>query len=744
MAHLASLQFQPLLPPWLLGMLGLLCAAVTLLALLRRTGGGWWRGLAFALLLLWLSGPMLMRQDWRELPQTLLVALDRSGSMQVGERAAIAARAAAAIAAEAHRIPGLALRVVTVGAGGGGPGAADTGPDTGPAGIGAPAEAGTPLIGAIERGAAGIPAGEGGGRIAAVVAITDGEAHDVPPPPEGRAPPPFPAGNPDTPLHVLIPARAEQTDRRLRVLQAPPFGIVGQSATLRVQVDDLGVGPASGTGTPATATLTLKRDGDAPISREVAVGQPQDITVPVSRPGPMLLALRASTLPGEVSTLNNDAVVQVNGVRDRLRVLLVSGAPNQGERVWRRLLKADPSVDLVHFTILRPPDKDDTTPLNELALIAFPVRELFQEKIDQFDLIILDGFENRGILPMAYLRNIADFVRAGGGLLVTAGPEFIGPGSLQDTPLGDVLPEHVPEEGGLVEGRYQPMPTALGRRHPVTADLPQMPAAGAGTGPGDGGWGPWYRALAADPAAAAAGAQVLMTGPAQAPLLVLDRVDQGRVALLLSDQIWLWSRGEGGGGPQAELLRRLAHWLMKEPELEEEQLSAVLSGGRLTVTRRSVASAAAARVTVVAPDGGRSALDLRPRGDGTAASARPAAGNGIWEVTDGRRHAFAAARAGDPLELSDLRATATVLAGLVRRTGGSVDWLGDRADRLAIPALRLVGPGQAASGPGWIGLRRHGAHLVTGLTATTLLPAWAVLPLSLLLLLLAWWREGRG
>ena len=753
LSHLVSLQFQPLLPVWLLWLLGLACAAATLLALLRRAGGAWWRGLAFALLLLWLGGPLLMRQDWRALPQTLLVAVDRSGSMGVGDRAAIASRTAAAIEAEARRIPGLGLRVITVGSGA--PDARDgdlDGRDTGPDGIAPPAEGGTRLVGAIERAAAGIPAGEGGGRIAAVVAITDGQASDAPlpsptRPPAGRTGPAFPSGNPDTPLHVLIPAAGEQTDRRLRVLQAPPFGIVGHDATLRVQVDDLGAAPGA-PGAAATATLTLRRDGDAPIAREVAVGQPQDITVPVTRPGPMLLALSVSTLPGEVSTLNNQAIVQINGVRDRLRVLLVSGAPNQGERVWRRLLKADPSVDLVHFTILRPPDKDDTTPLNELALIAFPVRELFQEKIDQFDLIILDGFENRGILPMAYLRNIADFVRAGGGLLVTAGPEFIGPGSLQNTPLGDILPEHVPEEGGLVEQRYQPMPTALGRRHPVTDDLPQMPPA-PDPGPGadargDHGWGPWYRALAADPAEAAGTAQVLMTGPGQAPLLVLDRVEQGRVALLLSDQIWMWSRGEGGGGPQAELLRRLAHWLMKEPDLEEEQLSARIAGGRLTATRRSVASAAATRVTVIAPDGTRSPLDLRPRPDGTAAAVLPAAAIGIWEVTDGHQRAFAAARPADPLELSDLRATATVLAGLVHGTGGSVGWLGDDPERLAIPALRLVGAGEPASGPGWIGLRRHGAHLVTGLKATALLPAWAVLPLSLLLLMLAWWREGRG
>ncbi|WP_419730096.1 VWA domain-containing protein [Lichenicola sp.] len=744
LTRLTSVRFQPLLPPWLLYVLAGLCLVVTLLALWRRSGGAGWRGLCFALLLLWLAGPMLAHATWADLPETLLLVVDRSGSMAVGTRAAMARHAVAQVEAEAARMPGLAVRVVPVLSG-----------TTTPAGGEQAGAGGTRLMGAIERAAADIPPGDGGSRIAGIIAVTDGQVHDVPALPAPGRKPVFPPGNPDVPLHVLITAAGEQTDRRLRVLQAPPFGIVGQNVTLRVEVEDLGPHPAGDT----TATLTLKRDGDTPIQRDVPVGQPQDITVPVTRPGPMLLALQASTLPGEVSTLNNQAIVQINGVRDRLRVLLVSGAPNQGERVWRRLLKADPSVDLVHFTILRPPDKDDTTPLNELALIAFPVRELFQEKIGQFDLIILDGFENRGILPMSYLRNIADFVRAGGGLLLTAGPEFIGPGTLQDTPLGDILPARVPEEGGLVEQRYQPMPTALGSRHPVTEGLPQTPPP-AGTAAGNAGWGPWYRALVADPSQLSAGAQVLMTGPQQSPLLVLNRVDQGRVALLLSDQIWLWSRGEGGGGPQAELLRRLAHWLMKEPELEEEQLTAGISDGRLTATRRSVSAAAAMQVTVIAPDGSRHPLDLaaarpgpgEPVAAGVASAGIDATAPGIWEVTDGHNRAFAAARPADPLEIADLRATATALGPFAAATGGSTHWLGGDPGRPDVPELQLVGPHQRAYGAGlqavggrdWIGLRQHGAHVVTGEQADRLLAGWAVLPLALLLLLLAWRREGRG
>ncbi|MCQ8241029.1 VWA domain-containing protein [Rhizosaccharibacter radicis] len=720
-----AIGLQPLLPPATLWVLGLAMLAALALLAWRGGRGVWWRAGAFALLFCWLLGPVLLRERWRPLPRTLLMVTDRSGSMRVGPREAVVDAAQRALEREAAAIPGLQLRRATV-------------DDR--------EHAGTRLLEAVRRAAADIPRDQ----LAGIVALSDGEAHDAPAEPPSRFP--SESGPPigEMPLHLLIPATGEESDRRLRVLQAPPFGIVGQNVTLRVQVDDLG--PAARPG--ANAILTLRRDGDAPLTRNVVVGEPQDITLPVTAPGAMLLSLDASPLAGEVSTLNNRAVVRITGVRDRLRVLLVSGAPNQGERVWRRLLKADPSVDLVHFTILRPPDKDDTTPLNELALIAFPTRELFQEKIRQFDLIILDGFENRGILPLAYLRNIASFVRGGGGLLLTAGPEFIGRGTLQDTPLSEVLPAHVPEEGGLVEQAFRPMPTALGRRHPVTAGLPQMPppteggaGGGGNTGAGPNGaaanrWGPWFRALRPDRTEG----EVLLTGPDRSPLLVLKQQGDGRVAMLLSDQAWLWSRGEDGGGPQSELLRRISHWLMKEPELEENQLSAAILDDRLTVSRRDADGSGAGTVTIVAPDGIRRSLSLAAGNDGAAHGemALPTdAADGIWEATDGTRHAFAAAVPADPTELADLRATATVLQPLVPRTGGAVAWLGTDPKAPRVPALRLVDAGQTAAGDGWIGLRRTAAHVVTGRDARGLLPAWAVLPLCLLFLLLGWFREGR-
>ena len=541
--------------------------------------------------------------------------------------------------------------------------------------------------------------------------MTDGQVHDAPDAP-------LPA-----PLHVLIPAKGEETDRRLRIIEAPSFGIVGRSVTLRVAVDDLGV-PARGD----AARLTVRRDGEPPDTVIAPVGQEIPVEVPITRAGPVVVEMQADARPGEVSTVNNRAVVTVNGVRDRLRVLLVSGEPHQGERTWRRLLKADPAVDLVHFTILRPPDRDDLTPLNELALIAFPVRELFQVKIREFDLIILDRFQNRGILPPVYLRNIADYVRAGGGLLLSAGPEFTGGTSLASTAIGSVLPAR---PAAVVDGAFRPLVTALGARHPVTEGLPGWHADGSAPD-----WGPWYRHVAPLPGVTS-GAPAVMATPDGSPLLLLDHVEQGRVALLLSDQIWLWSRDHDGGGPQAELLRRIAHWLMKEPALEEEALTASIDGGTLRIERRTMQEGAPGPVTVTAPDGASSSVPLAAGAPGHATATVPAPDPGVYAVSDGTRTAFAAATVANPREFADLRATATILDPVARASGGSVHFIAD-----GVPELRRIEPGRTSSGSGWIGLARRRDHVVTGLDAIPLLPPWAALPVLLALVVLAWRREG--
>ena len=711
---LTFLDFAPLLPLWGLGLLAILALALWGWGLFSRTRGATLRLCATGMVLLWLAGPQRYHEQRRALPQTALLVVDQSPSMALDQRAAIARQAADTLAQT--KVEGLNIRTVTVRGN---------------------AHDGTKLFEALDQAAADIPPAQ----FAGAMMVTDGEITDVPTSiPERLRPMQANGERTSLPLHFLLAASTEQKDRKLSILQAPPYAIAGQNARLRVQVDDMGPGTQAGT----PADLSVRINGEEPRHIPVLSGTAQDITVPVTQPGPLLVSLSASALPGEVSQLNNQSVTHITGIRDRLKVLLISGTPNQGERVWRRLLKADPSVDLIHFTILRPPEKDDGTPLSDLALIAFPVRELFQEKINQFDLIILDGFENRHILPHSYLENIAGFVRHGGGLLLTAGPEFIGPGSLQDTPVGDVLPAHVsPEQGSMLIGRFRPTLTDTGRRHPVTASLPGAPKPDAPLSSPTavtGLWGPWYRALHPD----STHGEVLMNGPDNSPLLVLDRVEQGRIALLLSDQIWLWSRGEDGGGPQAELLRRISHWLMKEPELEEEQLTASINSNTLTITRRSVGAPAATTITLTSPSGQTSTIPLQAHGDeGTQTAHLPITESGIWRITDGTRTTYAAPEQENTRELADLRATATRVAEIAKKTGGGIFWLGDSTSHMHVPSPRLVTSG-ALHGADWLGFAQRDAHLVVGRTPIPLLPAPLAMGLALMLLFAAWWREGRA
>jgi hypothetical protein len=409
-----------------------------------------------------------------------------------------------------------------------------------------------------------------------------------------------------------------------------------------------------------------------------------------------------------------------------MRVLLISGEPHAGERTWRNLLKSDPSVDLVHFTILRPPEKDDQTPLKELALISFPVRELFEEKLHDFDLIIFDRYRRRSVLPMAYYQNIADYVKGGGALLMAVGPEFAGADTPYKTALADLLPAM--PTGQVVEEEFLPHVTDVGRRHPVTAGLP-----GSEVNPPH--WGSWMRIIGST---VSGSGTVVMDGAEGLPLLVLDRVGDGRVAELMGDTAWLWTRGWQGGGPQAELLRRLAHWLMKEPELEENQLTAEIRGERLLIQRRSLVKGDA-EVTVTAPDGKEGKLSLADQGDGREIGELAVDQAGLWRVGDGERVALAALGSLNPIEMADLRATPDKLRPVVEATGGGLRWIDD-----GLPDTRRIFGDEAGAGNGWFGFRSNDDRIVTAVLDIPLLPGPLLLLLAFGGLILAWWREGKA
>jgi hypothetical protein len=422
-------------------------------------------------------------------------------------------------------------------------------------------------------------------------------------------------------------------------------------------------------------------------------------------------------------------VLSVEGVRDKLKVLLVSGEPHAGERTWRNLLKADGNVELVHFTILRPPEKQDGTPINELSLIAFPTRDLFVTKIAEFDLIIFDRYTNQSILPSIYFENIARYVRDGGAVLVAVGSEFAGQGSLAGTPLAQILPAQ--PTGKQIDRPYLPRVSALGERHPVTRALP-------GWNREQPQWAPWFRLIEGTPRAGTA----VMSGPGELPVLMLNRVQKGRVALLLSDHAWLWARGLGEGGPYLDLLRRLSHWLMKEPELDEEVLRMNAHGRQLTIERQTLGETAN-DVRLIAPDGEELPLSLTQAEPGLWRATFAARRAGLHRVTDGERVAFANVGPPNPREFREVTSTEAVLAPLMSETGGSARRLADAQGRISVPRIVDIRSSTRFAGSDFIGLKPADAFVVKG---AGLFPMSLGLTGLLLLLgsvVIAWLREGR-
>ena len=578
-----SLILDPLVPLPLFWVALVVALGFVVLALWRGLSGWGLRALALATVLAALANPSLQEEDRSPQSDIVIAVVDDSASQRLSDRAAQAEAALAALEAEVAARDNTELRVVRLGDG------ADN--------------AGTLAMTALAEALAEEPRA----RVAGAVLITDGQVHDL------DLAPALPA-----PLHVLLTGREEDWDRRLIIQNAPAFAILGEEVRLSLRIEDEGAVPASAAG---MAELTIAVDSDEPVTYSVPVGQDLELPVTLPHGGMNVLQFTVAGVEGELTDRNNSAVVQINGVRDRLRVLLVSGEPHAGERVWRNLLKSDASVDLVHFTILRPPEKQDGIPVSELSLIAFPTRELFIEKIDEFDLIIFDRYRMRGILPMSYMQNIADYVRRGGTVLVAAGPEYGAVDSIWRSPLSEVLPAE--PTARVVEEGFRPELTDMGRRHPVTAGLDRLAP--------EEGWGRWFRMVDVVPRAG----QVVMEGPGDRPLLVLDRVDEGRVAVLASDHAWLWGRGYEGGGPQLELLRRLAHWMLKEPELEEETLTARTGEGSLTVIRRTVEETPPGDVTVTAPDGTTSALTLSEIDPGRWEAEITAPQTGLYRLEQG-------------------------------------------------------------------------------------------------------------
>ena len=678
--------FAPVLPMVWLEILGFLATALSVFAFYHRVRGTTLRFVLFALLLLALSNPSYINEVREPLKDTAIVAIDDSASMKLGNRTKQATDAADAPAQKLAAFNDLDVETIHV-----------SGDDE------------TALFHAIEQKQKQIPAD----RLAGVIAITDGQVHDVP------------TEAPTSPFHALLAGQKNEVDRRLIIKSAPAYAIVGQKASIMLRVEDY---PAN----PNDAIVSISREDGTLQNIKVPVGKDVEVQTDITHANANPLAFEVQPLPNEITTANNVALATINGVRDHLRVLLVSGQPSVGARQWMYLLKSDADVDLVHFTVLRSQFKDNSIPNKELSLIAFPSREIFETKLRKFDLVIFDGFSNRLLVPPNYMGNIASYVEQGGSLLVSnsTGAQAI---ELATSPLSRILPAQ--SSGEVLSGSFVPQLNDAGLRHPVTASL------------GDNfprqTWSPWYRQI--DGHIENGNSEVLMTGLNQKPLLVLSHVGKGRVAQFLSNEFWLWSRQYPQGGPSAEMMRRTAHWLMKEPELDETALRAHAdktdSGWQLQINKNSLHDADA-NVVVTGSDNQPIQVKLSASDKpGILRGNLPLKQSGLYHVKDKDHEILVMAGASNALEFGAMVATAEKLAPVAKASDGAVMWLADFPNG---PEIRRTDKNSSQSGSGWIGLKRNGQYRVTGSNAIPLWPAWLALIVLLVTAAWAWRREGKG
>jgi len=686
-----GVSFAPLVPDYVVWAAFGASVLISALLLLARSRGAVLRATALGLMVLALANPSFTREDRDPILSVAAVIVDKSPSQDFGDRNKQTEEARKALVDRLHRIPGLDVRVAEAGQ-------ADGEND------------GTRLFTALSATLADVPPD----RIAGAIMITDGRVHDLP---ANAAALGFSA-----PLHALITGHKNEIDRRVVLTQTPRFGIVNQKQTIGFRIEDHGINAG-------TAQVTVRRDGEVLEQRDVTVGSEVKVAVPIPHAGQNIVEVEAAPVPNELTQVNNRAVLSIDGVRDKLRVLLVSGEPHAGERTWRNLLKSDASVDLVHFTILRPPEKQDGTPINELSLIAFPTRELFQQKISEFQLIIFDRYARQGVLPMIYFDNIAQYVRDGGAVMIAAGPDYAGPTSIWRTPLDQILPAE--PSGDTTEQPFFARLTKAGERHPVTRGL-----QGADSNPPH--WSRWFRLVNVRRTSGT----TVMDGPDGKPLLVLGREGKGRVALLLSDHIWLWARGYEGGGPHLDLLRRLSHWLMKQPDLEEEALRLNVQGRTVTVERQTMADSVN-EVTLTSPTGATRTLQLQAKEPGLWQTTLTANELGLWRATDGKLTALANVGPANPREFQEVTSTTDVLQKVAEATGGGARRLDDGHGGLELPRVLPVRTSSVFKGDDWIGLKMRDVSVVRGIGV---LPVFAGL-IGLLLLIgslaATWAREGR-
>lgn len=363
---------------------------------------------------------------------------------------------------------------------------------------------------------------------------------------------------PNTPFHHIIIGKKNEFDPYLKLIGAPYNVGLNEEAKIKLKLIDE-------TNSNKYSSFNIYNETGIIETQTIETNKEITFNLPIKKRGENSFAFEVKPSINEVSKANNAISLKINGELDRLRVLLVTGVPNEGTRAWRELLKSDANIDMVHFTILRTPDKYNLVPEEELSLIPFPIDELFDTKLNSFDLIIFDRFKSLDAIPSYYINRIKSYITNGGAFLMLAGPDEANSQGVMTTSLSEILP--LKPIKSYKEDEFKAQLSDLGKRHPITKNLENNYP----------NWGKW-RGLNI----AATTGQTLLENDTN-PVFIIDETQKGRIAVFLSDTPWLWQRGYDNGGPFRDLFKRTIHWLMKDPKLDNIQTIIETKGDSLDI-----------------------------------------------------------------------------------------------------------------------------------------------------------------
>jgi uncharacterized membrane protein len=413
-------------------------------------------------------------------------------------------------------------------------------------------------------------------RPAAVVVVSDGRLDDPPEDPPDAALRAL-GDALHVPIHAVATTKDAPADASVRRVSVAGAAVAHVPLPVRIEV-----GCAGGVACDeiAVAARELRDDGPAQLlasgTAHVKDGKAAlDLTITLERAGPRIVEFAITPPAGDAVPENDRRLVTFDVTRERVRVLHVAGRPTNDVRALRQWLKSDTSVDVVAFFILRTLTDEVHASQSELALIPFPVDELFQEHLPSFDAVVLQDFDAQPYNLDKYLPNIEKYVQSGGGLVMVGGQNSFVAGGYAGTPLARVLPVALDDSPGATNadtGSFEPQWTPEGKSAPLLAplrdvvgdELPQMPGTNVLGDVGPGGVALWTHP-----------SRKTKSG-APMPVLAIAEEGSGRAIALGVDGAWKLEFSELGartaGRGHAALWDGLLGWLMRDPRFEPAQI----------------------------------------------------------------------------------------------------------------------------------------------------------------------------